>query len=98
VDVRDGMWIASIDVASRRMMIGKRPMDQVEVKVFDLQVSKGFLTRRDDVVFAVFVVPELRRDPNLLATEFAQEEVLEYFTDLLLVAVNGCAIKVAISD
>ena len=73
-------------------------MNQVQVQVVDLEVRQGFLAGCDDIVFTVFVVPELRRDPNFLATEFVLEKILEHLADFAFVAVNGCAIKVAITD
>ena len=38
--VRFGVWAPRGDVASRRVIVGKRPMDQVEIEIVKLQIGE----------------------------------------------------------
>jgi hypothetical protein len=42
MDVRDSMIAARTQVASRRMVVGKRPVNQIQIEVVDLQIVQGF--------------------------------------------------------
>jgi hypothetical protein len=41
------------------MVIRKRPVDQVQIKVLELQVEEGLLAGCDDILLRMLVVPKL---------------------------------------
>lgn len=73
VDVWQGVRIAFGDIASRRMMIREGPMDQIKVQIVDPKVLQRPFARRNHVVFPMFVIPEFRRDPELIAMKAMPE-------------------------
>jgi len=42
----------------RRMMIGKRPVNEIEVEIVELEVAKRLFTGGDYILFSMLVVPE----------------------------------------
>ena len=98
VYVGDGVGIASADVAMGRMVVGERPVDEIEVKVVELEVAQGLFAGGDDVIFVMLVVPELGGDPELFALDAGAHDLLEGFTYKVFVAVDGGAVKVAIAE
>jgi hypothetical protein len=68
VDVWNGVWIAGTNITVRRMVIGKWPMDEIEVEVVELEVMEGPFASGNDVFFCMFVVPELGCDPKLFTS------------------------------
>jgi hypothetical protein len=79
-------------------MIGKRPVNQVEIEIIELQIFQGFFARWDYIALSVLVVPEFRGDPDFVTTESVLEEFLKYVTNPILVAIDRSAVKVAIPD
>ena len=52
-----GVGAARGNIAVRRMEVGKRPMDQVEIEILEAKVGKRLAAGGDDIVFAVLVIP-----------------------------------------
>ena len=73
-------------------------MHHVEVEVIELEISERLLAGGDNVVFAVFVVPELGGDPELLAAQPAAKELPEDAPDPVFVAIHRCAVEVPVTD
>ena len=67
MNVRFGVRAPRGDVTFRRMIVRKRPMDQVEIEIVKLEVGERFLERRNHVLLIMFVIPQLGGDPDLLA-------------------------------
>jgi len=98
VNVRLGVGRAGVDAAARRMPVRKRPVHQVQVEVREPEVGERLAARRDNVVFRMFVVPELRGDPEGLARGAGPEQIFEHCADAGLVAVDRRAVEVAVPD
>ncbi len=74
-------------------------MDEVEVQVLTPEMRDRLLDGRNDVVLAVAVRPELRRDPKVIALDLAfGEDLGEGRPDLRLVPVDRCTIDVPVAD
>ena len=63
MDVGNRVGIARADVAMWRMMIGKRPVDEIEIEIVELKVAKGLFAGWNYILFGVLVVPELGSNP-----------------------------------
>jgi hypothetical protein len=98
VNVGDGVGVAGADIAMRRMMVGKRPVNEIEVEIVELEVTKRLLAGGDYVLFSVLVVPELGRDPELFTLDAGTHDELKRLTDQVFVAVDGGAVEVAIAE
>ena len=98
VNIGDRVGIAGADIAMRRMMIGKRPVNEIEVEIVEPEVVKGFLAGGDNVSFSVPVVPDLGCDPKLVTFDAGAHDVLKRLTDQVFVAVDGGAVEVAIAE
>ena len=72
-------------------------MHQVQIKVAKTQVPEGLFAGRDYIIFAVFVIPQLRGDPRLLALDTAPQNSLQRVPNLVFVAIHGSTIEVPIS-
>jgi hypothetical protein len=60
------------------------------------QIRKRSLARANYIFFAMFVIPQLRSNPHLLASD-AWENVLERVTNLVFVSIYGRTIEMPIS-
>ena len=63
MDVGSGMGVAHADVAARRMMVGKRPVDEEKVQILQVQIVERLSAGADHILRRVHVVPELGGDP-----------------------------------
>ena len=63
VDIRLARAGRARTLDPRRMIIGERPVDQVQVEIVQLQVFERLLAGGDNLLFGVLVVPQLRGDP-----------------------------------
>lgn len=79
-------------------MIGKWPVNQVEVEVIELEISYRLLARGDNVAFAVPVVPKLGGDPEFFAAQSPLKQLPEHSPDPVLIAIHRCAVEVPVSD
>ena len=93
-----GVRAARADVATRRMVIGERPMHEEHVEIIETQVGERLAARGDHVLFSVLVVPYLRGDPELLALDPAPDDRFERGADGVLVSVHRRAIEVPVAD
>ena len=89
--------IARADIDAGCVMVGERPVDQVQVQVLETQVVEGLPQRGEDILGRVPVIPELGRDPEVLARHAAGLDPLERCSDLRFVPVHGCAVEVAVA-
>ena len=96
VDVRLGVRIARAHVASRRVVVRKRPVHQVKIEILEAQIFERLLARSAQVI--VLVVPHLRRDPKLLALVARAKQLCKSRADAFLVAINRRAVKVPVAD
>ena len=95
---RSRMRIARSDIDARRMMVREWPVDQIQVQVVEAQVGQRAPERRQDVVGRMPIVPQLGRDPELVACHAARLDALEGDADLSLVPVDGCAVEVPVAQ
>jgi hypothetical protein len=98
MNIWNGIRIPGADIASRRMMIRERPMHEIQIEIVEAQITKGLLACGDDVVFAVFVVPQLGRDPQVLPPNPGIGNRLQRFADVLFVPIDRGAVKVPVSQ
>src|SRR6185312_2201540 len=79
MDIRLGVLAAGTHVTTRRVKIGKRPVHEIKIQIPKSEVSKGLLARWDHVIFAVLVIPQLRRDPQLFAVNTTVQNLLNAY-------------------
>ena len=78
------------------MVVGERPVHQIEVEVVQAEVGQRILAGAHDVV--VTVVPHFGSDPEVLALhDSLVEERFERSSDLFFIAVDGGAVDVAVA-
>ncbi len=80
------------------MEVRKRPVHEKEIEVVEPEIAEGPLAGGDDVLGRVPVVPYFRGDPEILACDPAADDGLQSGADLRLVAVDGGAIEMPITD
>ena len=73
-------------------------MNQVQVEIVQLQVFERLLAGGNHVLFIVLVVPQLRSDPQVFALDAGLHGFAERLPDQMLVAVDGGAVDVAITN
>src|SRR5579864_3405625 len=98
VDVGFRLLAARRYITSGWMEIRKWPMHQVEIQITESQVRERFSTRCDHIIFAVFVVPQLRGDPELLAWNMFSHHLLQRVSNLVFITVHGRTIEVPIPN
>lgn len=81
------------------MLEGDGPVDEVEVKVFEAELGKGFVESGSDVLGLVVVVPKLGGDEDVLALQAGDlsQGTLQALANLLLVLVDLGQVEVAVS-
>ena len=63
MDVRLGIGRTGRNIAFRRMEIGKRPVDQVEIEILQPQLAQRLFAACNNILRRMFVVPELGSNP-----------------------------------
>src|ERR1700752_4069742 len=98
VNVWNCVGVARSDIATRSMMVGEGPVNQIKIEIIDLEVSQRIFASRNDFAFPMFIVPKLRGDPDLIAAQAFSEDSLEHAPDSVLIAINRRAIEMAIAN
>jgi hypothetical protein len=94
MNIWDGIRIPGADIASRQMMIRERPMHETEIEIVGAQITKGLLACGHDVGFAVFVIPQLGCDPQVLPPNPGIGNRLQRTADEALVPIDRGAVRV----
>jgi hypothetical protein len=79
------------------MEIGEWPMDKVEVQVIELEILQGLPAGIDEGRGGVFVVPDFRVNPEIGAWDAGLNDLPQGAADVLLIAVNRCAIEMTVT-
>mmetsp|Transcript_24916 Transcript_24916/g.48786 ORF Transcript_24916/g.48786 Transcript_24916/m.48786 type:complete len:224 (-) Transcript_24916:78-749(-) len=89
------VMVCGLELAPLRVDPAGGPVDQVEVKVTNLEVFDGLLAFRDDELGVVAGIPEFGGDEEILSLDYTFiEEFLQSPSHLLLVLVNLRAVNV----
>src|ERR1700730_143085 len=80
------------------MEVREGPMHQVEVQIAESEIRERLSTGSDDVIFAMFVIPQLRSDPQFPAFKIPSQALLDCISNLVFVGVHRCTIEVPIPN
>src|SRR5208282_6079715 len=92
MEVRPGVRAPRANIRARRVYVRERPVHQVHVQIAHLQVGYRPPAGRDDVVRAMFVVPKLRRDPQIFT-----RELMKNFAYANFVTIHGGTVKMSVA-
>ncbi len=62
MDIRTGVGTAAADVALRGMIVGERPVDEIEIDIVEPKLAKASLERSQRLIVAVVAIAELGGD------------------------------------
>lgn len=81
------------------LLSSKRPMNEIQVDIFQAQLLQTIIEAPDDVLGRVQVLPELGGDEEVLAADLGVrvEELLDAGADLELVLVEPGAVEVTVA-
>ncbi len=95
VNIGNRVGVALIHMGKGRVMVGKRPVDEEEIKVIGLKILHAQFGRPDDIRLPVHVIPDLAGKPQVAALDLACRE---HFSDLPLIVVHPGAVDHPIPD
>src|ERR1035438_785338 len=97
VDVRLGVRASRSHITVWRMEVRKGPMDQVQIEVLQAKVCERLAARGNYIVLAVFVVPQLRGDPEILPPDASPQDGLQRPAHFSFVSIDRSAIEVPVA-
>ena len=98
MDVGLGDRTAITDITSWRMIVRKRPVNQVEVEVIQLQVLERLRARHEHFTLAVLIILEFGVNPEIMRLQTTLYHCPPGLDDQSFVAINRSAIEVMRDD
>src|ERR1035441_2501800 len=76
----------------------KRRVNEIKVQVLKAKIGQRLPARRNHIVLTVFVVPQLRRNPEFFPIDSVTKNLLKRRSDLRFISIHRSAIEMPIAN